>query len=446
MKAKIYISGRVTKDETLIDVIRQYKSFEDPTEIEVRINTNGGNKNEGDAIYDYLKNLDLEIPVTTIGKKAYSIGAKIFAAGRFRLVPDEEEVIGIHFARVTPKGTYTAEQVEELANELFEIKGEFIDFYSDHLDIDKGTVENLLENETVLSGTKAVELGFATGLEIVADEIIAELNIDNLNTDKMSTKKEKKTNLFKKFIAEVTAYLDSEGEVVAELTLQDSSATDIVFPDLEAGDTPKEGDAATMDGKAIADGSYVMPSLEDSTVVFVDGKVSEVKPKEEEAEEDKEVIAESINEVMTYSVESTNTTFEEGETLMLKSWMEEGEDYAAGANEYKLKDGSSIVTDASGVIVSKKTATELDKSIIPDNENETEADFEKLMGKLTKKLKDEVSAEFQTKFDDQNKVIKSLKAGKGSKEINAELLDNEGKSKPVKGARAASIFRAAREL
>lgn len=446
MKAKIYISGRITKDETLIDVIRQFKSFENPSEIEVIIKTNGGNKFEGDSVYNYLKNLDAEIPVTTKTRKAFSIGAKIFAAGSSRIVADEEDVVGIHFARVTPKGTYTAEEVEELATELFGIKKEFIDFYSDHLNIDKDTVETLLENETVMSGKRAVELGFATSLEIVEEEIIAELNIDNLNKNEMkkSEKQVKKQNFFKKFMAEATAFFEDE-EVVAELTLQDSNATDVVFPDLEEGDTPKEGDAATIDGSAIPDGSYIMPSLEDATVVFVDGKVSEVKPKEEAAEEtsteEAEVVAEEIKEVFTYSVEATNTSFEEGETLMFKAWNEDGEDYAASSGEYKLKDGSTIVTDASGVIVKKKTAEEAVVVV----EEEVEANFEEVLEKITKKVTKNISAEFDLKLSEKDKEIKKLKAKQSSKEITAEELEVDGSGKKEKGNRAAEILRAARQ-
>jgi len=90
MKATIYISGKIGKETTLVDVIRQFKSFEDPTEVEAYIHSEGGNVEEGDGIYNYLKGIDKEIPVTTITDKAYSIAAKIFAAGRERIVEDVE--------------------------------------------------------------------------------------------------------------------------------------------------------------------------------------------------------------------------------------------------------------------------------------------------------------------------------------------------------------------
>ena len=163
MKATIHIVGRITRGETLIDVIRQYKSFEDVTEVEVNVESNGGNKDEGDAIYDYLKNIDAEIPVTTKTGKAYSIAAKIFAAGSTRIIKDEPEALMIHFASAKTEGT--AEQLEEVAAELRSIEKEFVQFYSEHLAIDKDTVRNLLDNETFVSGINAVELGFATQVE-----------------------------------------------------------------------------------------------------------------------------------------------------------------------------------------------------------------------------------------------------------------------------------------
>ncbi len=279
MEAKIFISGRITKGETLVDVIRQFKSFENPSEVIVEIKSNGGNKEEGEDVYNYLKNIDAEIPVTTKADRAYSIAAKIFAAGSTRIVADKEDVIGVHFARVTPKGDFTAEQLEELTDQLFEIKQEFIDFYSEHLSIDKVTVEALLDNETVLSGAKAVELGFATEVEKAA-EIVAELYIENSNFKTMTEKKKKDKGFFRKLLADIQAYLDEDGgEVTAELTLQDSNATDIVFPDLSENDTPKVGDKANIDGSAIPDGSYVIPSMEDATVVFADGAISEIVPR-----------------------------------------------------------------------------------------------------------------------------------------------------------------------
>jgi ATP-dependent protease ClpP protease subunit len=285
MKATIYISGRIERGETLKDVIRQYKSFEEPTELTVDIDSQGGNKYEGEAVHDYLKAIDASgVPVTTKTNKAYSIAARIFAAGSTRIIADEPSALGIHFARVTPSGDYTAEQLEAITAEMFAIKKEFINFYADHLDIDKATVENLLENETVMSGKEAVDLGFATQLNTEL-EIAAELNFDKLNN--MTEKKKSKRQIAIEAFLDLFTPEKEEPEVKAELVLQDSTGAEIKFPDLEPEDLPKVGDTATLNGVAVEDGSYIMPSLEgEPTVTFVGGKVEKIEPKEEEAEGD----------------------------------------------------------------------------------------------------------------------------------------------------------------
>lgn len=436
MKATIYISGKIGKDTTLVDVVRQFKSFEDPTEVEAVIHSEGGNVEEGDGIYNYLKGLDKTIPVTTVTDKAYSIAAKIFAAGRERIVEDIDKALMIHFAWAKAEGN--ADKFEAIAEALRELENEFASFYSEFLDVDDVTVRNLLDNETFVSGSEAVELGFATKVKVTA-EAVAEFNINNNSKFKKMTEKsikDKGLALIKAMAEFVGVEMKAEKvEINAELTLQDSNGTEIVFPDLESGDTPKTGDAATIDGSAIPDGSYVVPSMEDATVVFADGKISEIVPKEDPEEEteveaskksgkDKgkkpEVNAEEIKEVSVWSVEVTNTTFEVGETVY---YQYDGESYPVSAGEFRLNDGTKIVTDASGVIVSKEEGTTVEPTV------EAEASFDELLAKVTEKVtknvKAEIVAEYEGKLTEKENEIKSLKSKIGGKEINAEEQEIE---------------------
>lgn len=450
MKATIYISGKIGKETTLVDVIRQFKSFEDATEVEAVIHSEGGNVEEGEAIYDYLKGLDAEIPVTTSTDKAYSIAAKIFAAGRERIVEDTDKALMIHFAWAKAEGN--ADKFEAIAEALRELEDEFASFYASFLDIDEDTVRNLLDNETFVSGSEAVELGFATKVKVTA-EAVAEFNINNNSKfEKMTEKSMKKKGLaLLQAMAEFVGVELKTGEKVevnAELTLQDSNGTEIVFPDLDSGDTPKVGDAATIDGSAIPDGSYVMPSLEEATVVFVDGKISEIVPKEDPEEEETEaskkngkdkgkpeVNAEEIKEVSVWSVEVSNTTFEVGETVM---YQYDGESYPVSAGEFRLNDGTKIVTDASGVIVSKEEGTTADPTV------ETEASFDDLLEKVTEKVNSkvraEIVAEFEGKLTEKEDEIKALKAKIGGKEINAEEKEVETSGKGKEANYQASVL------
>lgn len=268
MTAQIYINGVIGEDTTLTDVIRQYKSFEGVTDVNVFIKSVGGYVEEGEAIYSYLKNIG--VPVTTFTSEAYSIAAHIFSAGDRRVIDDVDGAFMIHFAWADGVSG-TANELETIAKELRGIEGRFEQFYSELIGVDKGTISRLLDSQTFLSGSEAVEMGFATELR-VATKAVAKLNI-NQKSNKMNKKESALIKALRSFMG--------IGQDALALVLQDATGVEINFPDLDAGDIPSVGDRAEIDG-APAEGSYVMPQLENSTVVFVDGVVTEILPESEE--------------------------------------------------------------------------------------------------------------------------------------------------------------------
>lgn len=431
MKATIYISGVIGEETTLSDVIRQFKSFEEPSEVEAVIHSEGGNVEQGDAIFEYLEGLKKTMPVNTVTDKAYSISAKIFSVGQARTVEDIDKAIMIHFAWAEVKGK--AEKLELVAEALREMEGDFASYYSEFLSIDEGAAKSLLDNDTFFSGADAVELGFATELK-TATKAVAKYEPENLNlkSSQMSKSKNKLLKAFK-------AFLEKEEIEVNALVLQDSTGTEIEFPDLEEGATPKEGDAGMIDGEAVPDGEYIMPSLEDAKVVFVDGKISEVKPAEEEteeedvdanaqAEEGTEANAEVIKEVVNWEIETSSTSFNEGDVL---EYEYEGETFAFGVGEYFIPSiGKSVVTDATGTIVKVKEVASPESDEADDVDANAEAELEAVIGKIQEKI----SAKFEAKFKAQESKIKSLNKLVGSKEFKAEETETDGAAAPKKGS------------
>lgn len=423
-KAIIYISGVIGSDKGeigLTDIIRQFKSYEDPEEeIEVVIRSIGGNVNEGNAMYDYLEGLKKDFIVNTSTSKAYSIAAKLFSVGEKRIIEDTEKVLFLHLPWIEVKGS--AEKLENVAESLRVIESDFADFYSDFLDVDKTTAINLLDNNTFMSGEEAVELGFATETK-TALKAVAIYNED-IKPIKNKMKKGKLA-IFKEGLSSLVNAL-FEGEINA-LVLQDSNANEINFEDLETGDTLKVGDKGTIDGVAVKDGSYIIPSLEDITVVFVDGAITEIIPKDDgESEEDKKARllieaaeaakaakAEELKEVWTNSVEIVSTGFEEGDIVIIKGWGD-GDDYTASAGEFNRADGTSIVTDASGKIVKVKPAS--DDSVI---EAQAKAEIEDLI----KAAEVRIETKYEVKIKALNKLI-------GSKEFQAKITDPKDNTSP----------------
>lgn len=270
MTATIHIKGIVGEDTTLVDVIRQFKSFDNPTEIEVMISSPGGFVDEGNDIYNYLKNT--ELPVTTRAEYAYSIAASIFMLGSKRIVNESGDVLMIHLPWAEMTGS--SKEFESASKELKALEKEFVDFYKSKVDLDESTIYKLLENETFLSASEAVELGFATEIytPIKAVALYKKNTLKNMKKDKKNTK----NTLIESF----NAFFNLEAKALLEL--QDSNGNTIVFPELDENETPSEGDKVEKDGNPYT-GEILMP--DGSKLIAKDGVIKEIIEAEEEEEE-----------------------------------------------------------------------------------------------------------------------------------------------------------------
>ena len=297
-KATIFINGVIGEDTDLLDVIRQFKSFKKPSEVEVIIDSVGGEVDEGQSIYSYLRNLQL--PITTKATMAYSIAASIFMAGDKRLLAEGEDRFMIHLPWASMTGN--SSDFEYVARQLKEIETNFINFYSVYTSIDKKTVEKLLQKETFLSASNAVEMGFATDT-FTSIKAVAFYNNNKENNEKEMTKTDKFLKALASFISGTDLQKDVEKDLeINALTLQDANGVEVTFPDLSTGDTPSEGDSVEAEGDEI-----LMP--DGSKIMVEDGKVKEILPapeeQVEETSEDAETSEDEANAVEETEIETS---------------------------------------------------------------------------------------------------------------------------------------------
>jgi ATP-dependent protease ClpP protease subunit len=404
--AKIYLEGVIGEEITLKDTIRQVKSLGDVSEFTVFIKSIGGSVDEADKIYSYLDGL--EAVVNTETSKAYSAAVKIFSVGVKREVEDKAKVLMVHLPWIEVKGT--ADKLEAVAEAMRGIEEDFAVFYSDLLGIDKDTVYSLLQSETYSSGKEAIGLGFATDIKETVNALaILDINNDNKDVQMKRTFREKGLAALKA-LKEVF-----EGEEPKAIVLQDSTGVDIEFPDVEEGANPAKGDKGLIDGEAITDGTYIMPSLDNASVVFVGGVIDEIIPEEEEGEEGTEgegaegANAAVVKQVCLWEMEVENESFAVGDKVTYTSW--DDEVYNVGSGEYELDDGRRIVTDASGVIVKIKEGMTL-------TEEQAEASAQALIlrTEIEAKVTVKAEAEISAKYEDE---ITQLKADKVA--LNAKI-------------------------
>lgn len=284
MSNTIYISGIIGKETSLIDVIRQFKSFENPTSIDVLIDSVGGFVSVGQSIYNYLRGLN--IPVTTIAKnECYSIASYIYLAGDTRLIYDDATLM-IHLPWASVDGD--ADTLTSVAKDLKDLEKDLSNFYASHTSIDATTITALLKNDTYLNAQEAVEMGFSTAIKSNLKAVAMLNNKEEENKEMTKTQK---------FLNAMNAFFNGEAEPVA-LVITDGVGEEINFSELSEGDEPKvrteeeAGDKAVdSEGKNI-DGERILP--DGSVFVFEAGELIEIKPVEEEAETEEEVIEETV--------------------------------------------------------------------------------------------------------------------------------------------------------
>lgn len=124
-------------------------------DIEIYINSPGGDVNAGSEIYTELRNYagNKLIKVTGI---AASISSVIAQAGESEISPTG--MFMLHNARTSASGDYR--DMDNTGNALRAANQAIINAYTDKTGMDAGELQNLMDRETYLSAQQAVEYGF----------------------------------------------------------------------------------------------------------------------------------------------------------------------------------------------------------------------------------------------------------------------------------------------
>lgn len=156
------------------------KEVGDVNHIALHLNTPGGSVFEGMAIYNVLKSHKATVTVYVDGLAA-SMGSVIAMAGDVVVMP-ENALMMIHNPWSMAAGD--AEELRKNAELLDKIKSQMINLYSSKTGQSDATISALMDDETWLTGSEAVELGFADELAD-AVEIAASFDLSKFgNTPK----------------------------------------------------------------------------------------------------------------------------------------------------------------------------------------------------------------------------------------------------------------------
>lgn len=179
-EANIYIYGDITSWEWFDNDVSSYtlaRQLEDldVNNINVYINSYGGEVGEGLAIYNSLKRHKAKIKTYCDGF-ACSIASVIFMAGDERIMSNAS-LLMVHNAWTWASGN--ANDFRKQADDLDAITQASINAYTENVNITEEEVKAMLDNETWLSYQNALEYGFATSV----------VNENNNNKASQSVKK-----------------------------------------------------------------------------------------------------------------------------------------------------------------------------------------------------------------------------------------------------------------
>lgn len=212
--AEILIEGEVGFDVTLSGVRQQFNAVPDATDIVVKINSIGGDVDEGFAIHDFLRSQGL--PVTTIGEgRVYSIATIILLAGDNKLMAPNAQFM-IHNPWAVAAGD--ADELRRYAAELERREAQIANFYQEKTGKDLAEIQNLMNQETFFTASETVEFGFADAvhevMKVAAKKLepvraVAKFKVNNSNTD-MSDQISVDRNVFQNLLSGIGAILNGK--------------------------------------------------------------------------------------------------------------------------------------------------------------------------------------------------------------------------------------------
>ena len=165
--ATINIYGDITswpwceEDVSAYNLSKQLEELSDVSEINVYINSYGGEVAEGLAIYNALRRHKAKIRTYCDGF-ACSIASVIFMAGDERIM-NEASLLMIHNAWTFAAGN--SKELRKQADDLEVITQASVEAYKAHSSLKEDEIKEMMDNETWILPEDAKSYGFATSIE-----------------------------------------------------------------------------------------------------------------------------------------------------------------------------------------------------------------------------------------------------------------------------------------
>lgn len=236
--------------------------------VDIRLHCDGGSVSEGWAIYDKLRASGKEISATVEGKCASMATIIMMAAPKERRKAYKSANICVHNPWVPCYGLeeqLTAEDLRKAADSLQKEQDKMLDLYVERCGCDKDEVQALMNEDKFIDTDRAKELGI---ISVIIAPASAKKGSNNNNLKSMAKtgNVEVKQSILDKLLGKLGYSKVEDVALGMDLSTADGGTLTV---EREEGE-PQVGDVASPDGE------HVMP--DGSTIVVVDGAITEIKP------------------------------------------------------------------------------------------------------------------------------------------------------------------------
>ena len=306
MDGVIFIKGEIGLDYTYANALIDLERNKLAPVIKIYIDSPGGSFDEGMQIFNLFKNSG-KLLVTENSGVVASMGVTLFcvAPKGSRFYDSKKGDFFIHNPWGMPEGD--ADFLADASKQMKKAEKELVNIYSLATGSLPDTIAGLMSIQSFLTPEQVETLGFAT---LINNELkaVAKLNYEQMTEKEFNDKIEASSN---SILAKIRDFFKKSGIVKAFL-LQDATGQSLDFGDeIQEATQIAVGSKATIDGKP-AEGDILLP--DGSTLVFVAGEVTEIKPKEEGDEEMEALKAE--NEALKTQITEANAKADSAQALV----------------------------------------------------------------------------------------------------------------------------------
>jgi len=278
----IYIEGVIGEDVTVSTVRAQYESLIAPKELTVKINSGGGDVDEGFAIYDFLTTLGIKVNTEVLGmcgSIATIIQQSACNGGERTIHQNSKDFIHNPYWQNNAPIPMEARDAKDLYERLMLTESKILDFYVKHTQKDSALIKAKMDAQTELTAQEAIELNLVD--RIITTEIqslrnykvIALIKSETQNSNMATELKEEIKTGFSKLEKLFAAFTK---KAILNMTVKTTEGVDIyfegelmegtkVFAD-EAMTVPAPDGVHTYDGKLFTVTGGIVTKVEDAIV------------------------------------------------------------------------------------------------------------------------------------------------------------------------------------